>query len=162
MKEFLTVKSGATLMRFEYDDILCIESDGNYCDIFFANGEPPTKIVMQLGKVVEALKKQNAATFIRVGKSLIVNRNYVTAVEPTKGKKQGKDNGTVTLSYGGGITYEYDVFKYEKYYEKDGKLNKEKSIYPGYVVREKRGRITKEVTASTDALTDLREALFNQ
>ena len=61
------------------DDIAYIEASGNYCDVHLFNGESVT-MTFQLHYFVEAFNKLKQNFFTRVGKSLIVNTNYVYAI----------------------------------------------------------------------------------
>ena len=65
------------------DDIAYIEAFGNYCDVHLFNGESVT-MTFQLHYFVEAFNKLKQNFFTRVGKSLIVNTNYVYAIIPPK------------------------------------------------------------------------------
>ena len=65
------------------DDIAYIEAFGNYCDVHLFNGESVT-MTFQLDYFVEAFNKVKQNFFTRVGKSLIVNTNYVYAIIPPK------------------------------------------------------------------------------
>ena len=64
------------------DDIAYIEASGNYCDVHLFNGESVT-MTFQLHYFVEAFNKLKQNFFTRVGKSLIVNTNYVYAINIT-------------------------------------------------------------------------------
>lgn len=73
-------------MRVASDDIVFITSDGNYSSFVFTFGE--SRIVsLQLGQVERMLATQLAITkgnFLRLGKSLIVNRNYISYINIPK------------------------------------------------------------------------------
>ena len=72
-----------TNFRVPTDDIAYIEASGNYCDVHIFNGESVT-MTFQLHYFVEAFNKLKQNFFMRVGKSLIVNTNYVYAIIPAK------------------------------------------------------------------------------
>lgn len=65
------------------DDIAYIEVSGNSCDVHLFNGES-MMMTFQLHYFVEAFNKLKQNFFTRVGKSLIVNTNYVYAIIPAK------------------------------------------------------------------------------
>lgn len=65
------------------DDIAYTEVSGNSCDVHLFNGESVT-MTFQLHYFVEAFNKLKQNFFTRVGKSLIVNTNYVYAIIPAK------------------------------------------------------------------------------
>ena len=72
-----------TNFRVPTDDIAYIEASGNYCDVHLFNRESVT-MTFQLHYFVEAFNKLKHNFFTRVGKSLIVNTNYVYAIIPAK------------------------------------------------------------------------------
>ena len=67
------------LFRVPTEDIAYIEASGNYCDVHLFNGEVET-MTFQLHYFVEALSKLKQNFFARVGKSLIVNKNFVYSI----------------------------------------------------------------------------------
>lgn len=72
------------LFRVPSDDIVFIGACGNYSDVYLFNGDVMT-MTFQLHHFVEALGKLNDNFFVRVGKSLIVNKNYVCSINiPTQ------------------------------------------------------------------------------
>ena len=70
------------LFRVPTEDIAYIEASGNYCDVHLFNGETVT-MTFQLHYFVEALSHLKWNFFARVGKSLIVNKNFVYAINVT-------------------------------------------------------------------------------
>ena len=79
MQEFLVISTSVDLVRVASDDIVFVSSDGNYSSFVFASSE--SRIVnLQLGQVERLLAKQlpqSGSNFIRIGKSLIINRLYI-------------------------------------------------------------------------------------
>ena len=80
--ERLKIITSVGLFRVPTDDIAYIEASGNYCDVHLFNGESVT-MTFQLHYFVEAFSKLKQNFFTRVGKSLIVNTNYVYAINIT-------------------------------------------------------------------------------
>ena len=80
--ERLKIITSVGLFRVPTDDIAYIEASGNYCDVHLFNGESVT-MTFQLHYFVEAFNKLKQKFFTRVGKSLIVNTNYVYAINIT-------------------------------------------------------------------------------
>lgn len=80
--ERLKISTSVGLFRVPTEDIAYIEADGNYCDVCLFNGEVVT-MTFQLHYFVEALAKLKEQIFVRVGKSLIVNKNFVYAINIT-------------------------------------------------------------------------------
>ena len=80
--EILKISTSVGLFRVPTDDIAYIEASGNYCDVYRFNGESVT-MTFQLHYFVEALEKLKQNFFMRVGKSLIVNKNFVYSINIT-------------------------------------------------------------------------------
>lgn len=80
--EKLKISTSVGLFRVPTEDIAYIEASGNYCDVHLFNGEMVT-MTFQLHYFVEALSKLKQNFFARVGKSLIVNKNFVYAINIT-------------------------------------------------------------------------------
>ncbi len=86
MKEYLAISTSIDLMRAAADEIVFISSDGNYSSFVFTYGESRV-VTMQLGQVERLLAVQlthSGADFIRIGKSLIINRNYISYINLPK------------------------------------------------------------------------------
>ena len=75
--EWLKITTNSEIIRIPTDEIIFIKGDGNYSDIFFANGKKEN-VISQLHK----LTTLNYNPFYRVGKSLIINRDYIFKVNP--------------------------------------------------------------------------------
>ena len=80
--ERLKISTSVGLFRVPTDDIAYIEASGNYCDVHLFNGESVT-MTFQLHYFVEVLGMLQQNFFLRVGKSLIVNKNFVYAINVT-------------------------------------------------------------------------------
>lgn len=80
--EILKISTSVGLFRVPTEDIAYIEASGNYCDVYLFNGEAVT-MTFQLHYFVEALEKLKQNFFVRVGKSLIVNKNFVYSINIT-------------------------------------------------------------------------------
>ena len=80
--ERLKIITSVGLFRVPTDDIAYIEASGNYCDVHLFNGESVT-MTFQLHYFVEAFNKLKQNFFARVGKSLIVNKNFVYSINIT-------------------------------------------------------------------------------
>lgn len=80
--ERLKISTSVGLFRIPTDDIAYIEASGNYCDVHLFNGDVVT-MTFQLHYFVEALSKLKQNFFTRVGKSLIVNKNFVYSINIT-------------------------------------------------------------------------------
>ncbi len=80
--ERLKISTSVGLFRVPTEDIAYIEASGNYCDVHLFNGEAVT-MTFQLHYFVEALSQLRQNFFVRVGKSLIVNKNFVYGINIT-------------------------------------------------------------------------------
>lgn len=80
--ERLKISTSVGLFRVPTEDIAYIEASGNYCDVHLFNGEAVT-MTFQLHYFVEALRQLRQNFFVRVGKSLIVNKNFVYGINIT-------------------------------------------------------------------------------
>ncbi len=80
--ERLKTSTSVGLFRVPTEDIAYIEASGNYCDVHLFNGEAVT-MTFQLHYFVEALSQLRQNFFVRVGKSLIVNKNFVYGINIT-------------------------------------------------------------------------------
>lgn len=79
MGEYLVISTASDLVRIKGKHIVFISSDGNYSTIVMTNNE--TRLVtMQLGHLEHLISEQlqpSDKTFIRIGKSLIINQDYI-------------------------------------------------------------------------------------
>lgn len=85
-KKYLTISTPTESVRFAPDKIVYILADGNYSE-FYQVDKNKNVLVLQLGKVEEEIDLQlgaEASTFIRIGKSYIINRNYVYHIKVHK------------------------------------------------------------------------------
>lgn len=88
MKPFLIIATSIDLVRIAPDRIVYISSDGNYSTLVQADGE--TRILsFQLGQIEKMISQQlgvEGNRFIRIGKSLIINRSYIYYINVPKQK----------------------------------------------------------------------------
>ena len=90
--EKLKISTSVGLFRVPTEDIAYIEASGNYCDVHLFNGEVVT-MTFQLHYFVEALNNLKQNFFTRVGKSLIVNKNFVYAINVTSQDLRPRQTG---------------------------------------------------------------------
>jgi len=79
--EHLTLTNNNEFIRFSADEIAFIKGDGNYSNIFLTNGKKEN-MTCQLHDLMDRLSKLNYCPFHRVGKSIIVNKDYIFKVNP--------------------------------------------------------------------------------
>jgi two-component system LytT family response regulator len=78
-EKLLKFKSYNGLFLLRPDDITYVEADRDYACMFFANGTKED-VFERLGEIE---KKLPAETFLRVGKSVIINRKYIRKITDT-------------------------------------------------------------------------------
>lgn len=80
---WLNISTSQELVRFSTSDIVFIHADGNYSDVFLQNGKS-RKMTFKLHYFDEALQRIEKQLFVRVGKSLIVNKDYISVINPSE------------------------------------------------------------------------------
>lgn len=86
MKEKLLIHTVNEAFSFAPNQIICIEADGNYCNLHHSNGNEYL-LSFQLGQVESIIKEQlsySNHSFVRVGKSLIINMDELICINITK------------------------------------------------------------------------------
>ena len=86
MKGRLLIHAVNEAFSFAPEQVVCIEADGNYSNLYLTNGNSYL-LSFQLGQVESIIKEQlsySSYSFVRVGKSLIVNVDEVLCVNITK------------------------------------------------------------------------------
>lgn len=79
MNTHLVISTANELLRVHAKHIIYIASDGNYSNLLLSGGEV-RMVTYQLGQIEGMIAdqlKENGKTFIRVGKSLIINLENV-------------------------------------------------------------------------------------
>lgn len=80
--EWLRISTSTEMVRILTEDIVFVQADGNYSDVYLFNGKPH-KMTFKLHYFDEVFQKLRNNIFVRVGKSLIVNRNYIYVINLT-------------------------------------------------------------------------------
>lgn len=83
----LVFATSTEVLRVPADAVVFVSADGNYSALTTADGEDFV-LTMQLGQIEKRLAEMldgndNDNRFIRIGKSLIVNREYITFINPS-------------------------------------------------------------------------------
>lgn len=81
--EWLRISTSTELVRVLTDDIVFVHADGNYSEVMLYNGKKHT-MTFQLHFFEETFQRLKNNSFIRVGRSLIVNRNYIYLINLTE------------------------------------------------------------------------------
>ena len=82
MKKQLTISTSIDLVRIAPDRIVYISADGNYSRLVQADNEERV-LSYQLGQIEKMISSQlgsDGNVFIRIGKSLIINRSYINYI----------------------------------------------------------------------------------
>lgn len=94
MKKYLVISTSTDLVRIAPENIVFISSDGNYSTLVLANDD--TKVLtLQLGQVerlIESHLGKDGNTFIRIGRSHIINRSYIYYINVPRQKLVLSDN----------------------------------------------------------------------
>lgn len=80
--EWLKISTSTELVRVQTDDIVFVAADGNYSDMYLFDGKP-YKMTFQLHYFYEVFQTLRENFFVRVGKSLIVNKKYISIINIT-------------------------------------------------------------------------------
>ena len=88
MKKQLIISTSIDLVRIAPDNIVYIASDGNYSTLVQTDNEV-RMLSYQLGQIEKMISSQLGSEgniFIRIGKSLIINRSYIYYINIPKQK----------------------------------------------------------------------------
>lgn len=96
MKKHIVISTSVDLVRISPERVVYVASDGNYSTIVQSDGETRV-LTFQLGQIEKIMDDQlgsDGNTFIRIGKSLIINRSYIYYINVQKQKLTLSDNAT--------------------------------------------------------------------
>lgn len=120
MKQYLIISTSNDLVRIAPERIVYISSDGNYSTLIQADGDI-RMLSFQLGQIEKMIASQlgvEGNIFIRIGKSLIINRSYIYYINVPKQKLVLSDVETVNHT----VTASREVLKQLKeFLEKEGR-----------------------------------------
>lgn len=88
MKKQLLISTSIDLVRIAPERVVYIASDGNYSTLVQTDNEV-RMLSYQLGQIEKMISTQLGSegnVFIRIGKSLIINRSYIYYINITKQK----------------------------------------------------------------------------
>lgn len=98
LRKYLIISTATDLVRIAPDKIVFISSDGNYCNLVQTDNETRL-LTFQLGQIQDMIQVQldrDGDSFIRIGRGLIINRNYVYYVNIQSQKLVLSDNSRFT------------------------------------------------------------------
>ena len=86
--QVLKIKNKSEVLYLRPDIILYIQADGNYSNIFFADGSVLTTLTYQRAEIArmmdEQLTEEKRKRFVLLGRSYMVNMDYVLRIQPSK------------------------------------------------------------------------------
>ena len=84
----LTIKNKSEVIYLPLSDVLYFQADGNYCNVYFADGSVLNTLTYQRAEIArmmdEQLQKEDRRDFVIIGKSYLINTNYVLRIQPSK------------------------------------------------------------------------------
>lgn len=120
--EWLRISTSTELVRVLTDDIVFVHADGNYSEVMLYNGKMHT-MTFQLHYFNDIFLRLKNNFFVRVGRSLIVNKNYIYQINLTDQKM---------ILTGGKLSDEYTV-KASKDALKELKAKLEEETLPSWM-----------------------------
>jgi DNA-binding LytR/AlgR family response regulator len=81
--EWLRISTSTELVRVATDEIVYVRADGNYSDLVLTNGKSH-KMTFQIHFFDEVFHQLRRNLFVRVGRSLIVNKRYIYVINLTE------------------------------------------------------------------------------
>jgi DNA-binding LytR/AlgR family response regulator len=81
--EWLRISTSTELVRVATDEIVYVRADGNYSDLILTNGKS-RKMTFKLHYFDEVFQQLQNNMFVRVGRSLIVNKRYIHVINLTE------------------------------------------------------------------------------
>lgn len=82
----IIITKGTELLRIPTDRLMYVSSEGNYSNVVTQDGRSRL-ICMQLGQVEEVIGNQTGSggsVFLRVGRGLIINTDYIYLIDISK------------------------------------------------------------------------------
>lgn len=86
MSKKIIISKGTELLRVPADCLMYVSSDGNYSNVVTTDGKSRL-VTYQLGQIEDAINEQlgdEGMTFLRLGRGLIINTEYIYLVDVAK------------------------------------------------------------------------------
>ena len=84
----LTIKNKSEVLYLPLSNILYVQADGNYCNIYLADGGVLNTLTYQRAEIAKMMDEQIPEDirkwFVLVGKSYMVNTDYVLRIQPSR------------------------------------------------------------------------------
>lgn len=81
--EWLRISTSTEFVRVATDEIVFVRADGNYSDLMLTSGKS-RKMTFQIHFFDEVFQQLHRNMFVRVGRSLIVNKRYIYVINLTE------------------------------------------------------------------------------
>lgn len=102
----ICLSSRDELLIIDLDKVAFFKANGNYTELSYMTGQ---KVMMSLGLakaeelIKKSLPKENPSSFVKLGRSIIINEKFLTHISTLKQK--------VILSDGGDLSYSISIPK---------------------------------------------------
>lgn len=87
-KQKLTIRNKSEILYLNPDSILFIEADGNYSNVYFTDGGEISALTYQRAEIAKMMREQLPEKihrrFALLGKSFLVNLDYILRIQPGK------------------------------------------------------------------------------
>lgn len=83
MRKFFSISTPTSLLHFNEDTLMYVQADGNYVTLHFRDSSAKV-LTMQLHEFEALLSRKAVSKFSKVGRSLIVNIQYVFSINTTR------------------------------------------------------------------------------
>ena len=84
----LTIKNKSEIIFLNLDSILYFQADGNYCNVYFADGSVLSTLTYQRAEIArmmdDQLREDVRKEFMLLGKSYLINKAYVLRIQPSR------------------------------------------------------------------------------
>lgn len=84
----LRIRNKSEVLYLQLGDILYILADGNYCNIYLADGGVINTLTYQRAEIARMMDEQltqvERKSFVLLGRSYLINKNYVLRIQPSK------------------------------------------------------------------------------
>ena len=84
----LIIRNKSEILYLPLEQTLYIQADGNYCNIYLADGSVLGTLTYQRAEIARMMQEQlsegNWKQFVLLGRSYLINTKYVLRVQPSK------------------------------------------------------------------------------
>lgn len=86
-RDILIIKNKSEVLYLQLNDILYIQADGNYSNIILVDGGVISTLTYQRAEIARMMEEQlsdRCKQFVMLGRSYMVNTEYVLRIQPNK------------------------------------------------------------------------------